>query len=260
MVPCRAAYLVTLAIVETTNPDNIISQFVSAAARTVTAENGGKFSEVWDGLDENFMPVPPGDYAVKGIYSPAAQWRIDKEWHAITPHLSAARHPGCPRPRIGGWPNRLAAIRAAPMRDVAIGSNGVAVFYYEYLENGRNLPMVDLNKPLGISQCLRAFDSGGAGGGPCVATDGDTVWAFSTDGGPKFVYRADRKSFGSSHEANRANSYLPQGWVTAMGCLAKQGHSQVLRVCGTAQERSSRPGEIAIFWKARRSRKQDHRT
>jgi len=78
-------YRVTLAIVDTKNPDWIISQFAAGVARTVTPENGGRFSEVWDGLDDNFMPVPPGEYAVKGVYMAARQWPVDKEWQSVTP-------------------------------------------------------------------------------------------------------------------------------------------------------------------------------
>src|SRR4051812_1532018 len=63
-------YLVTLAIVDAHDPDWIVSTFVAGARREVTAENQGKFTETWNGLDDNFMPVPPGEYAVKGIYMP----------------------------------------------------------------------------------------------------------------------------------------------------------------------------------------------
>lgn len=216
--PLPRTYLVTLAIVDAKNPDWIVSQFVCGAARTVTAENGGKFTETWDGLDDNSMPVPPGDYAVKGIYMPARQWAVDGEWHTITPKFAGgasswlptvdeAAKKGLP---FGGDPV------GAPFEDVAVGPNGVAAFYYQYLENGQNLPMFDLHKPIGMEQFIRAFNSGGAGGGPCVATDGESVWAFSIDGGPKYVYRADGKPFGKSEGANRVNSYLPPGWVTAM--------------------------------------------
>jgi hypothetical protein len=86
--------------------------------------------------------------------------------------------------------------------------------------------MFDLHKPVDYAQFIRAFNSGGAGGGPCVATDGETVWAFSTDGGPKYVYRADMKSFGSSPGANRRNGYLPEGWVTAMAALTDKTSTQ----------------------------------
>lgn len=210
-------YLVTLAITDPKNPDWIISTFVAGQPRTVTPENKGKFTETWDGLDENFMPVPPGEYGVKGIYMPAHKWSIDNDWHAITPKFAGGISPWLPpldSPQtampFGGDPVN------APLRDVAVGPNGVAVFYYQYLENGKNAPMFDLNQPINYAQFLRAFPSGGAGGGPCVATDGETVWAFSTDGGPKYVYRTDQKNFGKSPGANRNNGYLPEGWVTAM--------------------------------------------
>ncbi len=221
--PLPKTYLVTLAIADPKNPDWIVSTFVAGKAFTVTEENKGKFTETWNGLDENFMPVPPGDYEVKGIFAPAQKWAIDNEWHAIVPKYAGALS--------GWWPNVDAPQEqlqspfggdpvSSPFGDVAVGPNGIAVFYYQYLENGKNLPMVDLKKP-GVSpdQFIRAFNSGGAGGGLDVTTDGETVWASSTDGGPKYIYRADGKSFGSSPNANRRNSYLPEGWVTSMSCM-----------------------------------------
>ncbi len=218
--PLPRTYLVTLAITDPDNPDWIVSTFVAGQPRTVTAENGGRFADSWDGLDENFMPVPPGDYGVKGIYSLAEQWAVDGQWHAIVPQYALGFSPWLPSPTtpqywqipmpFGGDPVN------SPFRDVDVGANGVAVFYYQYLENGKNCPMFDLHQPVGPGQFLRAFNSGGAGGGPCVATDGETVWAFSTDGGPKFVYRADGRPFGDGRGANRRGVYLPDGWVTAL--------------------------------------------
>ena len=213
-------YLVTLAIVDPKNPDWILSTFVAGAPRTVTAENKGKFTETWDGLDENYMPLPPGSYAVKGIYMPAKKWELDDEWHAIIPKYAGAISDWWPRvdapteklkAPFGGDPV------SSPFGDVAVAPSGIAVFYYQYLENGLNCPMVDLTKP-GVSpdQFIRSFNSGGAAGGSSVATDGESVWAFSTDGGPKFVYRADGKPFGKSPGCNRVNSYPPEGWVTSM--------------------------------------------
>ncbi|HYG77350.1 MAG TPA: hypothetical protein VEK08_20255 [Planctomycetota bacterium] len=218
--PLPATYLVTLAVTDPKNPDWIVSQFVSGAARTVTAENKGKFTEIWNGLDDNHMPVPPGEYGLKGIFSPAKKWAVDNEWHAVTPQFVTGASSFMPPRELASKPEPFHGDPCgAPLMDVAVGRNGIAVFYYQYLENGLNNPMFDLNKPgASYEQFVRAFNSGGAGGGPCVTTDGETVWAFSTDGGPKFVYRADGKSFGVSHGANRANSYLPKGWVTAMAC------------------------------------------
>ncbi|MEZ0386067.1 MAG: hypothetical protein ACAI34_03295, partial [Verrucomicrobium sp.] len=227
-------YLVTLAVVDPKRPDWIVSTFVAGTPFTVTAENKGRFSATWDGLDENFMPVPPGDYAVKGIYAPARTWAVDGEWHAVTPRFAGGASPWLPSPDrwelpvpFGGDPVN------APLQDVAVGPNGVAVFYYQYLENGTNCPMFDLNKPVGYEQFIRAFSSGGAGGGPAAATDGQMVWAFSTDGGPRFVYRADQKSFGQSPGANRRNSYLPEGWVTAMAVA--EGNPEGRRLVYVAQ-------------------------
>jgi len=218
--PLPRTCLVTLAITDAADPDWIVSTFVAGQPRTVTAENQGRFTETWDGLDENFMPVPPGDYGVKGIYSPARQWPVDGEWHAITPHYAAGASPWLPSPETPEhWKVPIPFHGdpvGSPFRDVDATSNGIAAFYYQYLENGKNCPMFDLRKPLDPEQFLRAFNSGGAGGGDCVATDGETVWACSTDGGPKFVYRADGRSFGDGQGAHRRNVYLPDGWVTAM--------------------------------------------
>lgn len=215
--PLPKTYRVTLAIVEAKNPNWIVSQFACGAVRTVTAENKGKFSEEWNGLDDNFMPVPPGDYAVKGIYMPARQWQVDGEFHTVTPKFFGGISAWLPSPEQWDVPQPFGGDPVnSPLRDVAVGPNGIAVFHYQYLENGLNCPMIDLNKPLGYGQFIRAFNSGGAAGGTCVATDGETVWAFCAEGGPKYVYRPDGKPFGKSPDANRTNGYLPDGWVTAM--------------------------------------------
>ena len=215
--PLPKTFRVTLAIVDAKNPDWIISQFSCGLARTVTAENGGNFTETWDGLDDNFMPVPPGEYAVKGIVMPARQWRVDEDWHSVTPRFVTGASAWLPAPEDWRVPEPFGGDPVgAPFGDVAVGPNGVAVFYYSYLENGLNNPMIDLNKPDGYGQFLRAFPSGGAGGGKATATDGETVWSFCDEGGMKYVYRADGKSFGESHGANRSNGYLPDGWVTSM--------------------------------------------
>lgn len=214
-------YLVTLAITDAKNPDWIISNFVAGQPRTVTVENRGKFTETWDGLDENFMPVPPGEYGVKGIHAPATKWEVDGEWHAITPKWAGGASPWLPTAErwIDGAPFNGDPVNS-PMRDVDVGANGVAVFYYQYLENGRQSPMFDLNKPLGPGQFLRAFPSGGAGGGTSVTTDGETVWAYSTDGGHPIIYRTDGKSFGSSPKAHRRNGYAPPGEVVDLAVVA----------------------------------------
>jgi hypothetical protein len=208
---------VTLAIVDVNNPDWIVSQFASGVVRTATTENQGKFTEVWNGLDDNFMPVPPGKFGVKGIYMPAERWPVDEEYHSIVPRFVSGASAWMPSPQQWDKPEPFGGDPVGqPLAAVAVGPNGIGVFYYVYLENGLNCPMIDLNKPLGYEQFVRAFHSGGAAGGDAVATDGQSVWAYSTDGGPKFVYRADEKPFGSGTGANRNNVYRPDGWVTAM--------------------------------------------
>lgn len=214
--PLPRTYRVTLAIVDPKNPDWIISQFAAGVPRTVTAENGGRFSETWDGLDDNFMPVPPGDYAVKGIFMAGKPWPVDGEVHSITPRFVAGASSWMPSREewnkaepFGGDPC------GAPLSDIDVGPDGIAVFYYQYLENGTNNPILDLKKPAGFGQFIRAYNSGGAGGGTSTCTDGKTVWSFSTDGGPKYVYRADARPFGNGR-AQRNNVYRPEGWVTAM--------------------------------------------
>jgi len=226
--PLPKTWRVTLAIVDAKNPDWIVSQFVCGAARTVTKENGGKFAETWDGLDDNYMPVPAGEYAAKGIYMPAREWVVDNEWHSVTPRFVTGASSWMPSPDdwqtplpFGGDPVN------APVGDVAVGPNGVAVICYQYLENGLNNPMFDLKKPVGYGQFVRAFNSGGAGGGTATATDGETVWSFCNEGGMKYVYRADGKSFGRSDGANRTNGYLPKGWVTSMAAWKDGGKSFV---------------------------------
>ena len=216
--PLPATYRVTLAIVDPKNPDWIISQFVSGEARTVTAENRGIFTEIWNGLDDNFMPAPPGKYAVKGIYMPASRWPIDGEFHSVTPkYLSAASSWAStaaqdekPLP-FGGDPC------GAPLTDVKVGPNGIAVFYYQYLENGLNNPRIDLNKPIGFDQFVEAFPSGGAGGGSCTATDGRSPFGATAP-------TADRNMFigpTANRLANwrgtaRRDVYRPEGAVTAL--------------------------------------------
>jgi flagellar hook assembly protein FlgD len=62
--PLPQTYRVTLAITDPRNSDWVVSTLVAGEPRTVTAENQGRFTKTWDGLDENFMPVPPGKYGV----------------------------------------------------------------------------------------------------------------------------------------------------------------------------------------------------
>jgi hypothetical protein len=226
--PLPRTWRVTLAITDAKNPDWIISQFAPGVVRTVTSENGGRFSESWDGLDDNFMPVPPGRYAVKGICMPAARWDVDGEYHSITPRFVGGVSDWLPPPEEAG--QRGEPFRGDPVNtsigDVAVSPDGIAVFYYGYLENALNNAMIDLRKPQGPGQFLRAFPSGGAAGGTSTCTDGISVWSYATDGGCP-VYRADQQAFGTSPRAMRRNSYQPDGHVTAMAAWRSGDSSTV---------------------------------
>jgi hypothetical protein len=206
-------YRVTLAIVDAKRPSWIISQFAAGVVRTVTAENGGKFTEMWNGLDDNFMPVPPGTYGVKGIYMPAAKWSVDGEQHSITPrYITSAdawrAQPGATRtPIVVGDPVN------SPIGDVDVAANGVGVFCYQYLENARNFYAADFNKPINYEQATLGYNSGGAAGGKAVATDGITSWCSETEG---FVFRTDGKKFGKQDGRFRKGVHQQEGYVTAM--------------------------------------------
>ncbi len=206
-------YRVTLAIVDPKNPDWIISQFAAGVVRTVTAENGGKFVETWDGLDDNFMPVPPGEYGVKGIYMPATKWEIDDEYHSVVPKFITSADawramPGETKSAvISGDPVN------SPIGDVDVAKNGIGVFCYQYLENSRNFYVVDFRKPIDYDQVTASYGSGGAAGGNSIATDGITSWCNDTQG---FIFRTDGKKFGKSDGRYRKGVYMQEGHVTAM--------------------------------------------
>ena len=123
--PLPKTYRVTLAIVDAKNPDWIVSQFLAGEPRTVTRENAGQFTDYWDGLDDNFMPVPPGTYGVKGIFMPAEKWQVDGEYHSIVPQLVTGISPWMPRPEQWKDPARLytadPATGPSHIRDVDVG-------------------------------------------------------------------------------------------------------------------------------------------
>ncbi|WP_166831904.1 flagellar hook assembly protein FlgD [Thalassoroseus pseudoceratinae] len=204
--PLPKTYQVTLAITDADNPDWVISTFVAAAVRTVTAENQGRFTEFWNGLDDNFMPVPAGEYGVKGIYMPAEKWDVTGEYRGIIPQYIGSPTSWNPdhtedRKRLwqAGNPKGL-------LRDVATSLDGKAVVYHDYLENNLNAFLFDLTKPIGHAAGIKSYPSGGAAGGQAVATDGTDVWAFSDNGTPDFIHRGEGK-FGYGRGRWRRNVY-----------------------------------------------------
>ncbi len=247
-------YRVTLAITAPGEPDWIISTFVNGAVRTVTKENQGKFTEHWNGWDDNYMPVPPGDYGVKGIYMPAETWDADGKLHTLEAKINGG--PFGLTPKVGGDP---ASYRItgdpvdAGIGDIAVGPDGVAVFYWAYLENAQNNYLVDLNKPVGSGQLLRGFNSGGAAGGLHTTTDGKSVWSVSPGGKDglhmwPIVYRADGKPFGKGKGRYRKDVTLPEGYVTGLAVAVDKDSGKNLvyiaergKIVEAGKDRNGRP-------------------
>jgi len=227
--PLPKTYRVTLAITAPDNPDWIVSTFVAGEPRTVTDENQGRFTEIWDGLDDNFMPVPPGEYGLKGIYMPSEVWAPDGKPHTVRARYLSGPNALMPKPGLREQGPLITGDQCAPgMGDVAVGPDGVAVFYWRFLENAQNPYRVDLNLPLGPEQLLGGFGSGGTGGGDYITTAGETIWGVAPtdalghlDGAegrfiyPPFLYRADQKPFGSDNMIRR-NVTLTAGRVTGL--------------------------------------------
>ncbi|MCX7429557.1 MAG: hypothetical protein NTY17_00855 [Planctomycetia bacterium] len=230
-----------LAITAPDDPDWVVSTFVSGAPRTVTAENKGTFTETWDGLDDNFMPVPPGNYGVKGIFMPAEVWQPDGKFHSLRANYLGGPNALMPKRGLREQGPFIKGDQCAPgMGDIAVGPDGVAIFYWKFLENAENAYRVDLNLPLGPEQLLGGFGSGGTGGGDYATTDGRTVWCVAPsdalvhlDGWegrfiyPPFRYRADQKPFGSDNMIRR-NVTLTAGLVTGLAAWQPDASSTAL--------------------------------
>lgn len=226
--PLPRTYRVTLAIVDAKDPNWIVSTFVAGEPRTVTSENRGRFTESWDGLDENCMPVPAGEYGVKGIFMPATKWSIDDKYHTLIAKLHGGPFSWLPgrdqdnqERQVHGDPV------GSPPGDIATAGDK-AVFQWVYLENGTNYFLVDLKAKIGLDQILQGFGSGGAAGGIWTATDGQTVWAWCTDGGIPFVFRTDAKPFGTGKARFRDKVYLPEGWVTGLAAWREPASGRTL--------------------------------
>lgn len=192
--PLPRTYRVTLAITLPDDPDWIVSTFVSGGVCTVTRENGGRFTEEWDGLDENYMPVPAGAYGVKGIFMPAAKWRMDGQYHSfVARYRFGAGDSWSPAPENDDKFPWIFGHVFGLVQDVSVGPNGKASFWCNYIENSWNPFLVDLNKPVGYDQVIARYPSGGAAGGPTTACDGEHVWSATANDGRPVIFRADRR-------------------------------------------------------------------
>jgi hypothetical protein len=193
--PLPKTYRVTLAITDPTNADWIVSTFLSGEPRTVTAENKGRFTDAWDGLDDNRLPLPAGPYAVKGIYLPAEKWAIDGQYHALTlDYVAGAGDSWTPPKGEGHRSPPIFGYGFGLMQDVSVGPDGRAGFVAKYLENAFNPFLVDLTRPVGVDQVLAKFDSHGIGGGEAVACDGEYLFVAQHWDGVPSLYRANDKN------------------------------------------------------------------
>jgi hypothetical protein len=234
-------YLVTLAITEAKDSNWVISNFASGVVRTVTAENQGRFSEAWDGLDDNYMPAVPGSYGVKGIYMPAQKWAIDGQYHAVIPKLASTGSSWGQAPSEDALPGKIEGDPVdAPLSDVDVAANGKGVLAFEYLENGRNYFLTDFTKPVGYGQVITGYDSGVFAGATSACTDGESIWCFSTDGGTPFIARADGKPFGHQ-KTGRDNVYLPDGWVTGMAAWTDKATGRTVVFDAETGQKASDP-------------------
>ncbi len=186
-------YRVTLAAAPKASPNWLVATFVSGAARIVTKENQGKFTERWNGLDDNFMPVPPGDYVVRGIYMPAAKWHMDGQYHSLTAkYVTGVGDSWSPPPdqdRKFPW---VYGHCFGGIRDIAPSATGMAAFLFKDIEDSWNPFLVDLKKPVGYDQVKERYPSDSAGG-TYAACDGTSVWVANTDRRFPHIYRVDRK-------------------------------------------------------------------
>lgn len=205
--PLPKTYRVTLAATDPKNTDWIVSTFVAGGVRTVTAENGGKFTDRWSGLDDNGMPLPPGEYGVKGIYLPASKWEIDGQYHAIIPRYRvAAGDSWSPTPENDRVGSAVYNHCFGYISDIQVGLNGVAGFLSSYIENAANPFLVDLKKPIGRDQVIDSYSSAGFDGGSVVACDGEIIWCAEQEPAKQEarLFRADHKQFGETAAVNNA--------------------------------------------------------
>ena len=93
-------YLVTLAVIEPESPSRIVATVASGLPVNISKAEmatGKTVCAAWDGLDDNFMPVPAGvAYGVSGIYSRASVWPVDGQLHTITAEYVGAALPFAP--------------------------------------------------------------------------------------------------------------------------------------------------------------------
>ncbi|MFW6308564.1 MAG: hypothetical protein ACOC1S_00955 [bacterium] len=224
-----ANYRVTLAITDPERPERIITTFANGIVKEVTEENQGEFTETWDGLDDNYMPLPAGEYGVRGIYMPAEKWEVTGEYHTIIPqYLFSVGDSWMPKKEEEMKNPWISGHNFGPPKAIDTSVDGKAAFFWEYIENSHNPFLLDLNRDINYNQVLEKYESWGAAGGWEVATNGELVWAVTDNGGEQIIYRADREDFGNQEGAYRNNVTRPQGHVTSMAAKKNEQDSHLL--------------------------------
>ena len=171
----------------------------------------------WDGLDDNWRPVPPGAYGLKGILMNASIWDFDGKPHTLIPEFDGSISPFT---RTKDQNNNI--IPASDLHHVVggdpVGSPFSSVstninfpqrrpranFYHKYLENDCNNYLVALDRPQGPSQLVSKWPDAGIQGGLQTSTDGLSIWSsfetYKSGDHTKFLYRADTPAAGSRTE------------------------------------------------------------
>ena len=86
---------VTVAVVDKVEPSWLITHASYATPFNVTKGKEQQGCILWNGLDENFWPVPPGSYGLKGIFTNVSQWAVDGKYHALIPEVTGSIGPYC---------------------------------------------------------------------------------------------------------------------------------------------------------------------
>jgi hypothetical protein len=67
-------------------------------------------------LDDNSMPLPPGEYGVKGITMPAEEWPVDGGYHSVVPRFAGGPSSWLPTPEQWDRPEPFGGADAAFLR------------------------------------------------------------------------------------------------------------------------------------------------
>ncbi len=191
--PVDTTYRVSIGIAPADDPDWIVKTFLAGEPRTVTADNGGQFTEIWDGSDDNYGLLPDGDYVAKAIYMSADQWDVDGQYHTVNAQYKFLAgdswNPAGSRDDVLPW---IFGHNAGPVMDIQVGPNGKAGFLTFYTEGTWNPHLVDLNDPINYDQVEQTYQSWYTAGGSSVASDGQLIWVYTNIYGNHAIYRPDR--------------------------------------------------------------------